>query len=83
MKGDQRRYHQILLNFLSNSIKFTSSGKSIRLITTILEVQELNTQSSSLLSANFIEKQVESLRDLKLSHDDKESKKLFIRQMAN
>ena len=40
VKGDKTRYMQILLNFLSNSIKFTSSGKHVQLNTTIIDVQE-------------------------------------------
>ena len=41
--GDHRRYNQILLNFLSNSIKFTPSGKQVQVIVTVLEVQQMHT----------------------------------------
>ena len=39
VKGDKSRYLQILLNFLSNSMKFTSTGKKVQMIATIIDVQ--------------------------------------------
>lgn len=40
VKGDKTRYIQILLNFLSNSMKFTSTGKKVQMIATIIDVQQ-------------------------------------------
>lgn len=40
VKGDRNRYIQILLNFLSNAIKFSSAGKHVRIVVTLLELQE-------------------------------------------
>ena len=38
--GDKLRYMQILMNFLSNAIKFTNEGQNITIRLVLLEVQE-------------------------------------------
>lgn len=47
--GDQRRYLQILINFLSNSIKFSPSGKEIIVCLKLCQVaeQQLSTSAAS------------------------------------
>ena len=40
--GDKLRYMQILLNFLSNAIKFSEEGKSITVRVVLLEIQIIN-----------------------------------------
>ena len=40
VKGDKTRYIQILLNFLSNSMKFSSNGKKVKMVATIIDVQQ-------------------------------------------
>lgn len=44
LMGDKLRYMQILLNFLSNAIKFTNEGKNIYIRAVILEIQDLSNQ---------------------------------------
>ena len=38
--GDRRRYLQFLLNFISNSLKFTQEGGTIKVKIVILEIQD-------------------------------------------
>ena len=44
--GDERRYLQILLNFLSNSLKFTNEGGEIKVEGKIIESQKVGIDSS-------------------------------------
>lgn len=43
--GDERRYLQILLNFLSNSLKFTNRNGCIKVIVKILDHQSISTKA--------------------------------------
>ena len=50
VKGDKNRFKQILLNFLSNGLKFTQTGKNIHIEVTILEVAPLDSRRQSIQS---------------------------------
>ena len=43
--GDKRRFLQILLNFLSNAIKFTLLGGSVSIMIHIIEVQKIGQEN--------------------------------------
>jgi signal transduction histidine kinase len=42
ISGDENRYLQILLNFLSNSLKFTNNG-SVRIEVVLVDTQDIAT----------------------------------------
>lgn len=46
--GDKLRYMQILLNFLSNAIKFTKEGKSIHIRLIVHEIQQFDEGNAEL-----------------------------------
>ena len=56
--GDKLRYMQILLNFLTNAVKFTRVGQFIETRVILLEVQEIDDSdiSDKLGIANFMKK---------------------------
>lgn len=61
MLGDHRLYHQILLNLLSNSIKFTPSGKQVQVIVTVHEVQQMEAGDADEVASEVVEQHAASL----------------------
>lgn len=45
MYGDENRFLQVIINFLSNSLKFSNTGSKIRIFLRILEEQTLSKQA--------------------------------------
>ena len=40
--SDRQRYSQVILNFLSNAIKFTQKGGSVSVLFRVLKIKDLN-----------------------------------------
>ena len=49
--GDERRYRQFIINFLSNAIKFSKTNGSVYVLLTVNEVQDV--------AETFLEKKAE------------------------
>ena len=49
--GDERRYRQFIINFLSNAIKFSKTNGSVYVLLTVNEIQDV--------AETFLEKKVE------------------------
>ena len=49
--SDERRFSQFILNFLSNSIKFTPSGGQVKVLLKVNQVSELSQSNKSNKSA--------------------------------
>ena len=51
--GDRLRYQQVLLNFLSNSVKFTRRARPITVICNMLEVQSMDASKGDSSGREF------------------------------
>ena len=60
--GDPHRYLQILLNFVSNAVKFTPEGGSITIQTVLKDKQAVKSQTTRLkgFSDNKIDRAISS-----------------------
>lgn len=48
ISGDDNRYLQILLNFLSNALKFTPASGSVRIEVALLDFQATNVKDNKV-----------------------------------
>ena len=60
--GDERRFMQILLNFLSNSLKFSKPNSSVRITLAVLSHQEVRPNTNSPDSKKLLNPKVVSKR---------------------
>jgi osomolarity two-component system, sensor histidine kinase SLN1 len=51
LTGDDNRYLQILLNFLSNALKFTPHGGSIKVVLKLIENQTKSSDGKANITA--------------------------------
>ena len=58
--GDQRRFLQIFLNFMSNSLKFTDKGGKVTIDIKVLDHQKIHSQKSAQDIENFLLKEKKS-----------------------
>lgn len=71
--GDSNRYLQILINFLSNAVKFTPDGGKISVRTKLLEIQQNNEESGKY----YVKFQI-SIIDTGVGIEEENLDKLFI-----
>ena len=76
--GDENRYEQLFLNFISNAIKFTRPGTFVEVILSANQLSIPKTQDSDIYSKNMNENMIRTVEEFARRQHSQESSTEFI-----